>query len=399
MSVINQMLNDLEKRQPPSAAAGAVGHSPVIKPKQSKLVWVLLLALIGCGGGFAYLVMNPSVLSPATAAPVPTSALTVTPTPPPSVVAVNAPPPVEANEPLSASATVPDEIALPLDEPKLTAVEPANHVATEQQAQARDDALVTLTETVVEPEPIEQAVAAPASVSEPTVVIQAPKPVVEAKKVSPPVAEPPAPPRAQVAFNQPKQTAAERVGLLLNDARTAWHRKQQERALSHYRELLLLAPKHIAARKEYAQILAALSRRQDAEALLLDGIKKQHAPVQWVMMLASIRAEQGDYQGGLYALAMVTTPPSERDYFHLQAALATKLGQFDIAKQAYQWLSAHQPDNGRWWLGLAVSCEQLEQTTQALAAYERAQRNQNLSRKSRTYIEQKIAVLRSSNGA
>ena len=63
--------------------------------------------------------------------------------------------------------------------------------------------------------------------------------------------------------------------------------------------------------------------------------------------------------------------PKEQDYYALMAAYFEKTGQIEQAGKIYSALVKANPNNGSFWLGLAVALEQTKKSNLAIQAYQR----------------------------
>jgi len=83
------------------------------------------------------------------------------------------------------------------------------------------------------------------------------------------------------------------------------------------------------------------------------------------------------------------SPPSlatNPEYYAFIAALYQRLGQLPSAENLYQQLTTLHPEKGVWWLGLGVTQEGLGKSAQALEAYAKAERSQDLDPELRGYV-------------
>jgi MSHA biogenesis protein MshN len=82
------------------------------------------------------------------------------------------------------------------------------------------------------------------------------------------------------------------------------------------------------------------------------------------------------------------------DFYAMKAAALQKTGQHAQAVQVFQQLARQQPDQARWWLGMALSYDALQQQQQALVAYRQALVSGSaLSVASVDYVKKRISAL------
>jgi MSHA biogenesis protein MshN len=88
---------------------------------------------------------------------------------------------------------------------------------------------------------------------------------------------------------------------------------------------------------------------------------------------------------------------SAPDYYGLMATLQQKLGYPDQALPLYQQLLLLQPQQGRWWVGLATSSESLEDYKSAFKAYQKALESPVLPIILRHFCQQRLQTLQDYN--
>ncbi|HET7306366.1 MAG TPA: tetratricopeptide repeat protein [Gammaproteobacteria bacterium] len=90
-----------------------------------------------------------------------------------------------------------------------------------------------------------------------------------------------------------------------------------------------------------------------------------------------------------------TLPPATQapEHYAFLAALQERQGQHQAAVTNYAKALAVQPAQGRWWAGLAVAYDQLREPDKALAAYQRARDAGGLGVTLATYVNQRISAL------
>jgi len=84
---------------------------------------------------------------------------------------------------------------------------------------------------------------------------------------------------------------------------------------------------------------------------------------------------------------------SDLEYHALLAALFQESKQFEAASQVYIHLLQVRPQAALWWMGLAISQEQLGKLEQARNAYQRAIDLPGLRPELRNYIQSRLKVL------
>ena len=164
------------------------------------------------------------------------------------------------------------------------------------------------------------------------------------------------------------------------------------KAESLFEEVLLLLPNHETARKQLAALWYGKKAYQDAINLLSQGIALAPRAEEMRLMSARIYFEQGQAQRALDIL----NPVNNSQSIELQALLANVAAQLNdhkSASSAYQKLLTLEPSVGRWWLGLAVSLDSQGQFKQASNAYSQAIATGNLSSNTMQFARQRLSEL------
>lgn len=86
--------------------------------------------------------------------------------------------------------------------------------------------------------------------------------------------------------------------------------------------------------------------------------------------------------------------PLNADLLVLRGALASELGDYMTASASYASLTSWRPREGRWWLGLAIAKEELKLHEEALQAYRRALDDPSVTGSTREFIHQRVEELR-----
>ncbi|MEF1217961.1 hypothetical protein REH76_09120, partial [Photobacterium damselae] len=82
----------------------------------------------------------------------------------------------------------------------------------------------------------------------------------------------------------------------------------------------------------------------------------------------------------------------------VRGALAQEVKNNAIALNSYQQLLNRQPQNGRWWLGLAIAAERSNNKAKATMAYQQALKYGHISQQSIQFAQQRLALLTKTRG-
>lgn len=186
----------------------------------------------------------------------------------------------------------------------------------------------------------------------------------------------------------PKDLVAQkmrRVEAHINEGNT----KQAEALLE---EVLLIDPKHIMARK---QLAALWFGRQDfvaAHNLLSQGIALMPEYHDYRLMKARIYLKESKINQAVNTL-MAMSHTESVEYQSVLATAAQQVKRHDVAKDAFKQLTVLEPTKGRWWLGLGTTFDSQGDFKQAKLAYRQALTVSNLSENAQQFIRQRLTIL------
>jgi tetratricopeptide (TPR) repeat protein len=157
------------------------------------------------------------------------------------------------------------------------------------------------------------------------------------------------------------------------------------------RRALALRPQHVAARRALAALQAEAGSRDAALMTLLEGAAVE--PTTFAPLAAALQVELGDGAGALSTLARVPLTARTPQHRALTAGIAQRLGRHHDAIDEYRRALSGNASEPAWWVGLGVSLEALGQRSDAHGAYERAASHAAMSAELRQFTTQKLAQL------
>lgn len=169
---------------------------------------------------------------------------------------------------------------------------------------------------------------------------------------------------------------------------------QNDQAVTHLTKFLIKYPEHISARKSLTTLL--LKQRQADKALqMIDiGLLQQPLNVDYTQLKAQILVEKGELKKALSVLQIAQPSIEENPEYHaFMAALYQRQNKFMLAEKMYERLVAIRPHNAIWWMGLGIARESLNKNNEALLAYTKANKDNDLSPDLKIYIENRIHAL------
>lgn len=384
MSVINQMLKDLERRQPGEGAAVYVA------PARRQGWWMLVLTLL-CTLALAILgwrtwiywqqsqrVQTPPAEARSTSAG--SQAEPLSPTPAASPVSSAQPSALLAGAPASAAMAT---------EPSVEEAIAADPAMDEAPASAEQDPLPD-EQLASRDDPAEGSYddAAPSD--------EELQPDLQAELAAEQEAIAAAPPRKPgvLKIETVELSGAELAALAERKATTAMAKGQMREAQDQYYQVLAHDPHNQGAREQLAGLLYGEGRLAEAGQVLEEGLRLAPQQADFRLMLARVALAGGDRQKALDWLAGYQPDlAANLDYYATWAGLTQELGQHAQAAELYVRLLRQQPDQGRWWLGLGVAEDGQGHGQRALDAYRNAQLHGNLGAASSNWLEQRIAQL------
>ena len=379
MSVINKMLQDLDRRQ----ALGAATEAAVVRPQATKtgnrewfwrVLVVLLTAALAWMGWVAIQLLPRKPVATELAyqaaaearnrAAAKPAAVTVTPAPTPPAPAVPA-----------VAAPAPEPVA-PQPAPAPEVVLPAPAVTTPPAQEALR--LATTLQT-----PIQEARPEPAKVEAPK------KPVAAKPKAAPasPVA------KASVDKRDRKSSASDnaeahfrRATLLLSHGRVSEAEERLQAALQ-------ADPSHVAARQTYGSLLLEHHRVDSARQLLQEGLAINPGQATFAFALARVHVEQRDYPAALEVMDRVGLAARNPEFQALRGAVLQRLGRHSEALEAYDNAIRSGTPPATTWIGLGISLEAVGRRSEAAQAYRRALASGPVAPEAREYAESRARAL------
>jgi tetratricopeptide (TPR) repeat protein len=140
-------------------------------------------------------------------------------------------------------------------------------------------------------------------------------------------------------------------------------------------KLNLQVPDDTDIRQSLATLLLEQHNYFGADKVLQRGLAMQPSFVPFIELQARAWVEEGRINQAVNLLKsfspVLATHP---DYYAFLAALYEREGQALNSADLYQQLLSYENSHGRWWIGLAISLDDLGRHAQALEAYHHAQK-------------------------
>jgi len=385
MSLINQMLQDLEQRSV-GERAGANMHNQIRAVPERRRVhpawWLVLalsLALVGMGIWFW---MRPAPVVPATAnlALKIESGLNTLPSP-----IAQAPLPADAVAPVptvTPAAATPEPLAV--RKPDAATVEPdasKSRGDTVRDVRKADDSRTAA--QVRRDNVTDIAKDTPKSVPQNDATRSNADPALELA-------------RQQSLTKQVKElTPQQQAENEFRKAGVALQTGRQADAMAELEQTLKLDPRHASARQTLVGLLLQSKRNDDAIRLAQEGLALDPAQTGLSMIVARVQVEQGDVHAALATLERGLPHAGARaDYHAFMAALLQRDKRNKEAIEQYTIALGSTPQSGVWWMGLGISLQAENRTADAHEAFARAKATNTLTPELQAFVEQKLQQLR-----
>ncbi len=348
MSLLNQMLNDLEKRQTTTEAGQAlpkdVLHSSSAK-KGPVLLWVLVGAVVAVGALVWSSQKKPDAHPPAL-----------------QVAAVNAP---KADQ----APAKPEAVAAPKDQASAPAA-PAASVAT-----STSEAKVKVMEEQAKPAKIAMADE------------KAPKDSTEELKRDKPAPKATADQAPSFKIVRPQQKSDN----FFKQAISLIQQSRAKEAQDALRSAIDASPANYNARQLLAELLVGADRNAEAADLLREGLDISPGHSGFSLALARLQVAAGAKDEAISTLEQgMNSAGNDADYHAYYAALLQDKGRNAEAIQHYIIALRSNPSMPNWLIGVGISLQAENKLNDAAEAYQRAIDTGELSVEVAKFAEQQL---------
>lgn len=380
MSLVNQMLKDLETRRAPEMGGEAVlrdlssgrPHTADARSRMPVLVaggLIATLILAAAGYWFAQKSTIPGQISQL---PSPQSALSA------AVVTGER----EARPEVVDAGTPNPVVGTPI-------LLPEKATTGSETAEKPEPESVTPAQTPAPPAPV--AATMPAVEEAPP----APLPTKPAREVVAMAKSPPAPRSAPVMerVTRPQSSREKAQNAYLKGADLVRLNRLSE-AETSLRSALALDPDLIEAREILAAVLLRSQRSDEAERVLWLGLERNKGAYSLARIYARILVERNEVDAAIQVLeTSLPAPALDPEFYGLLAALYQRVAEHAKAAEAYRRVLAITPERGIWWTGLGISLEQLSRSSEAFQAYRRARGSSGMAPQLLSFVDGRLEVL------
>ena len=182
-----------------------------------------------------------------------------------------------------------------------------------------------------------------------------------------------------------------------NEYRKAMQAQQAGRtqeAMTYLEQALQFDRQHSAARQAMVAWLLEQGQRAQAMVKLQEGLGHDPAQSGLAMILARLQVDQGEVKAALETLnRSLPYTLGRADYQAFMAALLQREARHKEAILRYQNALAIDPDKAVWWMGIGISLQAEQQKAAAREAFSRARGIGGLSPELQAFVEQRISQL------
>jgi MSHA biogenesis protein MshN len=152
---------------------------------------------------------------------------------------------------------------------------------------------------------------------------------------------------------------------------------------------------HQAARQTLVALYIEQRRIEDARRHLQEGLAFNPAYAPFAVALARIHVDRGDFAAALAVLEQAAAAGRGNPDFHtLHGAVLQRLGRYGPAADAYRLALGSAPQSGASWVGLGISLEAQGNLPEAAEAFRRGVASGTLANEVRAYAEQRVRQLK-----
>ncbi len=353
MSVINQMLKDLDQRAPEQGQAPIT----VVAPQKASTLKVVLISAVVllCLNALGFYIWNLQ------------EQLTKSRTENVARILVG-----QSTESIQQKVTKPNNVAL-------TLVRQPTESIQQKVTSPKNVALTSVHQPTESSESIKQEITSPKNVAR-TIVRQPTESIPQ--EVS----------KSKMSVSRRQLTPKELIARKLEKAEKLINLNELTKAEQLFEEVLIINPEKKEARKKLAALWFGRKAYQQAVNLLSQGIAIDRQDSELRLLKARVLLKQGQRKAAYHTLKPLASLENE-EYQVMLASIAQQTEQFPSAISAYQVLIKMQPYSGRWHLGLAITYDKNGQFLLAVNEYALALTKANLSASSAEFAEQRMQAL------
>jgi len=199
---------------------------------------------------------------------------------------------------------------------------------------------------------------------------------------------------AEISKHLRQPTARELAEAEYGKATNGLHQGRLAEAQEGFRAALSHYPAHHGARQALVGLLVESRSLTEAERVLQDGLAIAPAQTGFAMTLARLQVDRGDNGQAIATLQKgLDHARANPDYLGFLAALLQRQARHEDAIAQYQAALRMKPSAGVWWIGLGISLQAVNRPAEAQDAYRRARATSSLNAELTAFAEQRLRQL------
>jgi len=198
--------------------------------------------------------------------------------------------------------------------------------------------------------------------------------------------------KSKMSVSRRQLTSEELIAKKLASAEKAININDISKAEQLFEDVLIVDPKQKQARKKLAALWFGRKSYQHAINLLSQGISLDRSDAELRLLKARIHLQQGQDKAA-YSTLKPLSMNKQQEYQVMLANVSQKIEQYKSAIQAYKILIDMQAYSGRWHLGLAIVYDKDSQFPLAVTEYALALTKSDLSVASAEFAQQRMQAL------
>ncbi len=172
---------------------------------------------------------------------------------------------------------------------------------------------------------------------------------------------------------------------------TALQQGRLPEASSAFEAALQIDPTYHAARQALAGVLMDARLPNDAMLVLQEGLQIAPAQFGFAMMAARLHVERGELDAAVQTLARSAEyAGNSADYAGFYAGLLQRQKKHAEAVEYFDRALRLRPNSGVWLLGMGMSLEALGRNAEAQEAFRRAKTSGNLTQELQNFVDQRL---------
>jgi len=188
-----------------------------------------------------------------------------------------------------------------------------------------------------------------------------------------------------------EQTPRQRAEAEYSRGAAALNQGRAAEARSGFEAALQIDPTYHAARQAYAGVLLDARQQDEAMRVLQEGLQIAPAQFGFAMMLARLQVERGELDAGVQTLSRSAEyAGNNADYAAFYAGLLQRQQKHAEAVEFFDRALRLRPGAGIWLLGMGMSLDVLGRSAEAHEAFRRAKASGNLPPDLQPYVDQRL---------